>query len=41
MDIIYLIEFEIICLDLKVNNKEDVLIELVELFDNVGKLIDK
>ncbi len=41
MDITHLIEPEIICLDLKANNKEDVLIELVELLDNAGKLTDK
>ncbi|EOX3359015.1 fructose-specific PTS transporter subunit EIIC [Vibrio cholerae] len=41
MDITHLIESEIICLDLKANNKEDVLIELVELLDNAGKLTDK
>ncbi|ENM5786774.1 PTS sugar transporter subunit IIA [Vibrio metoecus] len=41
MDITHLIEPEIICLDLKANTKEDVLIELVELLDNAGKLTDK
>ncbi|WP_325205797.1 PTS sugar transporter subunit IIA [Vibrio sp. 03_296] len=36
-----LIEPEVICLDLKANSKEDVLIELVEMLDKAGKLTDK
>ncbi|KAA1207441.1 fructose-specific PTS transporter subunit EIIC [Vibrio cholerae] len=41
MDMTNLIEPEVICLDLKANSKEDVLIELVEMLDKAGKLTDK
>ncbi|OAN11670.1 PTS fructose transporter subunit IIA [Photobacterium jeanii] len=41
MDITDLIESEIICLDLKATNKEDVLAELTDLLDAAGKLVDK
>ncbi|AOW82288.1 fructose-specific PTS transporter subunit EIIC [Vibrio mimicus] len=41
MDITNLIEPELICLDLKANSKEGILIELVDLLDKAGKLTDK
>ncbi|MFL1906597.1 fructose-specific PTS transporter subunit EIIC [Plesiomonas shigelloides] len=41
MDINHLIQPEVICLDLTAKTKEDVLIELVDLLDAAGKLIDK
>lgn len=41
MDITHLIQPEVICLDLTAKTKEDVLIELVDLLDAAGKLIDK
>ncbi|MEF3020911.1 fructose-specific PTS transporter subunit EIIC [Vibrio mimicus] len=41
MDITNLIEPELICLELKANSKEGILIELVDLLDKAGKLTDK
>ncbi|MGL4959511.1 MAG: fructose PTS transporter subunit IIA, partial [Plesiomonas sp.] len=41
MEIANLIEPELICLDLQARSKQDVLIELVNLLDNAGKLTDK
>ncbi|ENM5777513.1 PTS sugar transporter subunit IIA [Vibrio mimicus] len=41
MDITNLIEPELICLELKANSKEEILIELVDLLDKAGKLTDK
>ncbi|ENM5737976.1 PTS sugar transporter subunit IIA [Vibrio mimicus] len=41
MNITNLIEPELICLELKANSKEGILIELVDLLDKAGKLTDK
>ncbi|ENM5747506.1 PTS sugar transporter subunit IIA [Vibrio mimicus] len=41
MDITNLIEPGLICLELKANSKEGILIELVDLLDKAGKLTDK
>lgn len=41
MDITNLIEPETICLELKAQTKEEVLLELVELLEAAGKLVDK